>query len=239
MEKHELELIKYVFDTEEEINRAIKEYESGKPLAYVLGEWYFYGLTFKLNEHCLIPRADTEHVVDKALQLLPRGGKFADLCTGSGCIAISALKTRSDLWCYAMDISPKAVAMAAKNAELNGVDSRIDLNCGDVFEEILPENEYDAVISNPPYIPTENIGGLDERVKKEPRSALNGGKDGLKFYKHILSNMGVALKDGGKFIFEIGYDQKQAICELAKTYGYENCEVMKDYGGNDRVAVIY
>ena len=235
MTNRELEFLKEKYSGNE-LSEAIARFEGGEPLAYVLGEWYFYGLTFKLNDACLIPRPDTEHIVEKAIETVAKGGRFADLCTGSGCIAVSVLKHRPDLTCAAYDISEKALEKAAENAALNGVSERVSFKCADVFTLDLEENSLDCIISNPPYIQTSVIDSL-ETVQREPRIALDGGADGLDFYRHIIEHFIPALKKDGSFIFEIGYDQADAIRALASRFSL-SCAVFKDYGGNDRCAVL-
>jgi release factor glutamine methyltransferase len=235
MTNRELEFLKEKYSGDA-LNEAIERFEGGEPLAYVLGEWYFYGLTFKLNDACLIPRPDTEHIVEKSVETIKKGGVFADLCTGSGCIAISVLANRPDLTCSAYDISEKALEKARENASLNGVSERADFVQADVFELELAEGSLDCIISNPPYIQTYVIDTL-ETVQREPRIALDGGADGLDFYRHIIEHFTPALKPDGCFIFEIGYDQGDAIRALASSHSL-SCSVFKDYGGNDRCAVL-
>lgn len=236
VDKRDLALLAEKFSGKE-LDSAVLRVENGEPLAYVLGEWYFYGLTFALNNECLIPRPDTEHVVERAIQMLPQNGTFIDLCTGSGCIAISVLKNRPDLRAYALDISEKAIEAAKANAKANGVSDRITFISADVFtfdKAALPTLQ--AVISNPPYIRSDVVTTL-EVAKSEPIKALDGGADGMDFYKAIIQNYKDLLDQSGSFIFEIGYDQKEDIEALAHRHNLE-CNVYKDYGGNDRVAVI-
>ncbi len=230
----EKELLNERFGNGEAFSEAVKAFQSGEPLAYVLGEWYFYGLTFKLNRSCLIPRPDTEHVVEAAINKIPKNGHFADLCTGSGCIAISVLKNRPDLSCEAYDISAEALSAAKENASLNGVNACFSEL--DVLKAKPESGIYDAVVSNPPYIRSIVIPTLTT-VQKEPMAALDGGEDGLVFYREIVRRYKMALKDNGIFIFEIGYDQGQDIKRIAEENGF-TCEVTKDYGGNDRVAIL-
>lgn len=231
----ELALLKEKFSGGE-LENAISRVQSGEPLAYVLGEWYFYGLTFKLNSDCLIPRPDTEHIVDKATELIPKNGTFIDLCTGSGCIAVALKKHRPDLTGYALDISDGALTAARTNAEENG--TAITFIKGDVLsgeaECTLPA--LNAVISNPPYIQSDVLKTLDV-AKTEPLLALDGGDDGLMFYRNIIKNYAKLLKDDGVFIFEIGFDQRCGITDIANENGF-TCSVYKDYGQNDRVAVL-
>lgn len=234
LSKRESDLLAEQFGGGEAFENAVKRVENGEPLAYVLGEWYFYGLTFKVDENCLIPRPDTEHIVEKTISFIPRNGAFADLCTGSGCIAISVVKNRPDVTCVAYDISNGALEKARENAFLN--ETAVDFRQADIFSLTFSEKSFDAIASNPPYIPSDVIPTL-ETVQKEPVTALDGGSDGLDFYRHIVSHFGCALKDGGAFIFEIGYDQAKAIRAIADENGFE-CEITKDYGGNDRVAFL-
>ncbi len=231
----ELNLLKERFSGAE-LDKAISEVENGKPLAYVLSEWYFYGLTFKLNDACLIPRPDTEHTVEKAIALLPKNGVFCDLCTGSGCIAVSVKKHRPDLTAYALDISKKALEAARQNAAENGTD--VDFIEADLLTSEPPSHlpSLDAVLSNPPYIRTDVLKEL-EVAKTEPIIALDGGSDGMLFYRCIIKKYAPLLKPDGCFIFEIGYDQRELITALAEENGFW-CEVTKDYGGCDRVAVL-
>ena len=238
IDQRDLSLLREKFPSETELSMAVERVEKGEPLAYVLGEWYFYGLTFKLNGDCLIPRPDTEHIVEAAIGLLPRGGRFIDLCSGSGCIGISVLHCRPDTEGDAVEISPNAYAASVENGEISGVSERYHPVCGDIFEYV-PNKKYDCVISNPPYIRSSVIPTLDASVKDhEPIRALDGGESGMDFYRYILKTYGEHLADGGCFIFEIGYDQRDDITALADEFEYGYCRVTKDYGGNDRVAII-
>lgn len=226
-------LLQERFSDKEEYDKAKKRYIDGEPLAYVLGEWYFYGEVYKVSRDCLIPQPDTEHVVDKLIELLPQGGRFADLCTGSGCIAISALAHRKDASAVAVDISDGALKLALENAALNLVDERITIKKADILNQMaLGEDKFDIIVSNPPYIKTEEIKTLDLEVRAEPLIALDGGKDGLDFYRVLIDRYSQNVKKGGYMIFEIGYDQADALRALC------DCQIFKDYGGNDRVAVL-
>ena len=221
-----------------ELEAAVAEVESGEPLAYVIGEWYFYGLTFKLDRSCLIPRPDTEHVVDRAAALLPHGACFADLGCGSGCIAVSILNERSDLRAILCDVSSGALEMARLNAEAIGVADRAEFVLADMRADFLPAGEVlDAIISNPPYIRSGVVPTLSEQVRREPRLALDGGADGLYFYRSILDVQLSHLAPCGHMIFEIGYDQADDLRRLSADRGL-SCEIFRDYGGNDRVAVV-
>ena len=222
----------------EELLSAVERRCQRYPLQYIIGKWWFGRCEFLVNENCLAPRPDTETVVDIARRLLPENASFADLCTGSGCIAISLLDLRPDTCADAIELYPKTLEIASKNAELNGVASRF---CGIVADVLKPDAlkdaVYDAIISNPPYIRSDVIPTLEAEVLCEPRAALDGGEDGLVFYRAILDNFAKNLKDGGFFLFEIGYDQGKALLTLAGERGLL-CEVHKDLGGCDRAVIL-
>ncbi len=233
LSKLEETLLREKFTDDEGYNEAIGRLERGEPFAYVLGEWYFYDETYKVSPDCLIPRPETEHLVEWLINNLPQNGIFADLCTGSGCIAISTLVHRKDLTAVAVDISEKALEVAKENALANGVTDRISFVHADVLRErSLGESKYDAVVSNPPYIRSDIIDTLSVQVKNEPRIALDGGEDGLDFYRVLFTEYKKNAKTNGAVICEIGYDQGKA---LQKLFG---CRIMKDYSGNDRIALL-
>ncbi|MBQ1226199.1 MAG: peptide chain release factor N(5)-glutamine methyltransferase [Clostridia bacterium] len=222
-----------------ELADAIEKRCARTPIQYILGSWEFFGLDFYVSPDCLCPRPDTEISVEAAISLLPDGADFLELCTGSGCISVSLCKTRGDLTGIATDKFRNTLAVAQKNAQKHGVADRLRLVCADLFDapDYIGERRFDAIISNPPYIPTRDIDELSEEVKKEPLAALDGGEDGLDFYRHIVSEYTKYLKKGGKVIFEIGYDQGEALKSIAKCHGY-SCKIIKDLGKNDRVAVL-
>ena len=232
------------FDSDE-LREAIEKREGGYPLQYILGEWEFFGLTFEVNESCLCPRPDTETLVEAAIEFLPENGRFLELCTGSGCIPVSLCKHRPDACGVATDLFEKTLATAKRNAEKNGVADKIDFLLADLFEiedfkkrcAAIPNGGFDAVISNPPYIPTRDIEDLSEEVKHEPLAALDGGDDGLDFYRFIVGEYKSLLSPDGVILLEIGYDQGEALCGIAEINGF-SCEIKKDFGGNDRVAIL-
>ena len=208
------------------------------PLQYIIGKWWFCKCEFEVNENCLVPRPDTELAVETAVRLLPREARFADLCTGSGCIAVSILDLRGDTLADAYELYPKTLELAIKNAERNKVAERFSGFLGDVLSpELLGDKKYAAIISNPPYIITAVIDDLEAEVKREPRAALDGGEDGLIFYRAIVHNFAKNLDEGGMFIFEIGYDQADDLRKIANGDGFK-CEIIKDLGGCDRVAIL-
>ena len=212
------------------------------PLQYLLGEWQFYRQTYRVTPDCLIPRADTEILVEEAIRKLPENAFFADLCTGSGCIAVSVLCERKDTTAVAVDLSEKALSIAAENAERNGVRDRLILRRADLL--LQPLTEWGAalpnpasILSNPPYIRTGELANLSPEVGAEPRMALDGGEDGLIFYRKLLSIAGEWLAPNGFCLFEIGYDQAESIRKLAAPQ-FASCRVLRDLGGNDRLAVL-
>lgn len=222
------------------LHEAAERRASHYPLQYILGEWCFYRQTYEVSPACLIPRSDTEVLVEEAIRRLPHGAHFADLCTGSGCIAISTLCERSDTTAYAVDKFENTLAIATRNAQKNGVADRITLALADVLTDgALPSNmQFDAILSNPPYIRTTVVKELAPELSAEPTAALDGGEDGLLFYRAILQNGKKHLKAGGFFLFEIGFDQAEDLLRLAKDADFSVCQILKDLSGNDRVAYI-
>lgn len=212
------------------------------PLQHILGRWYFMGREFLVSPDCLIPRPDTEILVERAIKELKTRGRVADLCTGSGCIGISMLVYRPDISSMLLcDISEKALKMAEKNALLNGVSKECTLLCTDITKG-LPKMELDMIVSNPPYIPSADISTLSDEVKKEPMLALDGGDDGLDIIRFLLSEGLDYLSPDGKMLIEFGYDQGAKIdtlCAKIKEMGkITTYEIIKDYGGNDRCLLV-
>ena len=225
------------------LETAVSRRISREPLQYILGEWEFYGCPFTVNEHCLIPRPDTEVLVEAALKLLPKGGRIADLCTGSGCIAVATLVHRPDTTAHALELYPETLALATENASRNGVSDRFVPVCADLLDggvDALTTNApYDAILSNPPYIPTAAIDALSPEVHREPFAALDGGEDGLIFYRAILRDYAPLVRPGGLILLEMGYDQADDLTRLTHEYlPRANVEILRDLGGNDRVTKI-
>lgn len=211
---------------------ALKRRVNKEPFAYIVGEKEFMKLKFFVNKNVLVPREDTEVLVLEAIKQCKR--KILDLCTGSGCIAISLAKYMQDIEIDASDISSRTLGVAKKNAELNG--TKVNFIKSDLFENI--NEKYDMIVSNPPYIRTSDIKSLQKEVLKEPKRALDGGEDGLYFYDKILSEAKDYLIDDGVILFEIGFDQADDVTKLAKKYSYKKIRKIKDLNGNDRVLVI-
>ena len=223
----------------EELEDAVIKRCSHYPLQYILGYWEFCHETYRVTKDTLIPRQDTEKLVELAIRFLPEKARFIDLCTGSGCIAISTLAARPDCHAVAVDLFEPTLEIARENAETNGVGARIGFAREDVLHpEFMKElGDFDFILSNPPYIETKQLSLLDEELSYEPSSALDGGEDGLTFYRVIISEYTEYLRRGGAMLLEIGCDQAKAVSEIAAAKGLL-CEVYKDYGGNDRVAYI-
>ena len=226
--------------TSPELEAAVARREAREPLQYLLGEWMFYRQTYEVSPDCLIPRSDTEILVEEAIRLLPLKARFADYCTGSGCIAISTLAERPDTQAVAVEKFENTLSLACRNAERNGVSKRFVPQCADILSDAFIPNgaPFDAILSNPPYITGEVMQTLAPELSSEPYAALYGGEDGLTFYRHILQTQAKYLKKDGFFLFEIGYDQAEAVCELGKMAGFDDCKVRKDYGGNPRVVTL-
>ena len=223
----------------QELISALERRENREPLQYIIGKWEFFRQEYFVDENCLIPRSDTEILVERATLLLPRNALFLDLCTGSGCIAVSTLAERVDTSAVMVDKFPKTLEIAIKNASHNGVSDRVEPMLFDVLsdENALEGKKFDAILSNPPYIRPEVIENLSDEVKHEPYAALYGGEDGLIFYNRIVENYSKFLKDEGFILFEIGYDQADDLKKIAEKHG-DSCRIYKDYGGNDRVAYL-
>lgn len=222
---------------EELISSALCRLDSGEPAAYVIGEWYFWKYTFKVNRDCLIPRPDTECLVETAIREIPKNSVFADFCTGSGCIALSILGERPDLRAVGYDISDGALEAARENAILLGFSDRISfLKCDLLSGGPTEDKHFGAIVSNPPYIRSKIIKDYPD-LESEPLIALDGGEDGLVFYRRFVGNFSKNLTDNGKFIFEIGFDQRKDIIDIAERGGFF-CTVTKDYASNDRVALL-
>lgn len=229
----------YMHMNDEITGEQLAEYESVLkkraehiPLQYITGETEFMGLTFKVNSNVLIPRQDTETLVEEALKVAKPGMKVLDMCTGSGCIIISILHHGKELEGYASDISRHAINVAKENAKSNQV--AVSFETGDLFDHI--KGTYDIIVSNPPYIRTEEIAKLMPEVQNfEPYNALDGKEDGLFFYRRIVEQAGDYLNPGGYLLFEIGHDQGEDVSELMVKAGFKNVRVVKDLAGNDRV----
>lgn len=206
------------------------------PVEYVLGYTYFYGNKIKVNDNVLIPRDETEELVEKAIGCIKEGDKVLDLCTGSGAIAVSLKKEIKNIEVTASDISSKALSVARENAKDNNCD--IEFVEGDlIYPFIMSNKKFDVIVSNPPYVSKDYQ--INNFVKHEPSIALFAENDGLENYEIIIKNLEKVLNRDGYILFEIGYNQKEAIIDICKKY-LNNYEVnaYKDISGNDRMVVI-
>ena len=212
------------------------------PLQQILGEQEFMGFPFQVNEHVLTPRQDTETLVELVLRERPDPSQSVlDLCTGSGCIALSLARLGGYRRVWASDLSEEALKVAEQNAkglleELEENKAEFRLLKSDLFEGIPKEERFDILTSNPPYIPTEVIEGLEPEVRDhEPRMALDGDEDGLKFYRILAAEAGGFLNPGGVIYLEIGWDQGAKVEELLRQAGFQEIRTVKDLAGKDRV----
>lgn len=227
---------------EEQFYRMVIEKRASRiPLQHITGEQEFMGLSFQVNEHVLIPRQDTEILVEEAMRHLGDGMRILDLCTGSGCILLSLLKYSNECEGVGIDISEEALKTARENAERLGLDAVF--LAGDLFgpladfvSERTPDRLFDMVVSNPPYIETAVIDTLMPEVRDhEPFCALDGGADGLQFYRRILAEAPAHMRRGAVLLFEIGCGQGEAVARLMQEAGFVQVEVLQDYAGLDRV----
>ena len=211
------------------------------PLQYIIGKTYLYNEEYIVDENVLIPRQDTETLIEKAVYYIEKYNlkRGLDLCCGSGAIGISTAKNSSlDYICF-VDISEKALNITRKNILNNNLKTKSDCIYSNLFQNIMTECiKYDIILSNPPYIPSRDIGGLSDYVKNEPLIALDGGKDGLYFYNKIIDEARKYLNDNGFLIFEIGYNQMSDLENIFNQYNeYEIVEKIKDLNSNDRVII--
>lgn len=211
--------------------RLIAVRSSRVPLQYITGEQEFMGLPFSVNEKVLVPRQDTECLVELSLPFV-KGKRVLDMCTGSGCIAVSLTVLGNPSVCHAVEISEEALEVARQNAERNH--AAVTWIKSNLFEKVT--QTYDVIISNPPYIPPSVIEGLEEEVREhEPRLALDGGEDGLAFYRDITKGSKAYLEDGGYLFYEIGCEQAADVMAIMEAEGFSEVACRKDYAGNDRV----
>jgi len=240
--------------SEEDIRRVDKILErraKREPLQYILGCAEFYGLRIKVGPGVLIPRPETELLVEEALKVLrsqklpphpplAKGGteegvKILDLCTGSGCLALAIAKHLPESGVYGTDISKTTINYASENAEINDI-TNASFFKGSLFEPVVRFAPFDMIISNPPYIKSNDIAGLQPEIKNwEPRTALDGGDDGLRYYKEILSRAKRYLKPGGRIFLEVSERQADAVVMLAMNAGFRDVVVIKDYAGIERI----
>ena len=219
-------------EQQKEYEIALKKRAEHIPLQYITGEQEFMGLKFKVNSNVLIPRQDTEVLVEEALKRIQPGMRVLDMCTGSGCIAVSIAKNVPHIEMHAVDISKQALNVAKDNAKLNEVS--VEFERSDLFDHVA--GKYDVIVSNPPYIPTSEIPKLMPEVGSfEPVEALDGKEDGLYFYRKIIAECKDYLNPDGMIFFEIGYEQGADVSALLQEAGFSQVAVVKDLAHLDRV----
>lgn len=221
------------------LDRAVGERCRRYPLQYIVGEWSFCNEIYELSPDCLIPRPDTELLVERAAAVIKPRGRFIDLGTGSGCISVSLLAMRHDLRGVAADISAGAIEVARRNACRNGISDRLEfVNLDMLSDELWKSGEkFDAIISNPPYIPSSQLSGLDPELAHEPSRALDGGYDGLVFYRKIVENAANLLAPDGVILFEFALDQSDDIEALAIAHSY-NYTLYRDIENRPRACLL-
>lgn len=231
----------YVHIDEDMLEEQVNEFRSlitkraeRVPLQYITGEQEFMGMLFHVNDSVLIPRQDTETLVEEALKIIQPGMSILDMCTGSGCILISLLKNSVDTTGVGVDISKQALNVAKENAKLNSVVATFERS--DLFDNV--DGKYDIIVSNPPYIRSDDIPGLMKEVCAfEPYEALDGKEDGLYFYRKIINQCRDYLNENGTILFEIGCDQGADVSKMLDEEGFSNVRVIKDLARNDRVVI--
>ena len=235
---HSTEITLHASSDAPSLTDALNRRANREPLQYIIGSVGFYREEYEVTPDCLIPRSDTEILVDYAVKHIPNGESFADLCAGSGCIGISTLANTNNTTCLSVDISEAALALTKRNATLNRVSERLTAKKADLLAKSVDLGEkFFAILSNPPYIPEEVYLQLEKEIFHEPRIAFVGADDGMQFYKVITPLALAHLKEGGFIAFEIGYDQADKIRAVAADNACA-CEIIKDYSGNNRVAVL-
>lgn len=206
------------------------------PLQYIFGEWEFYGRPFKVGVGVLVPRADTEILVEKCIELLKgiENAKILDLCTGSGCIGITLAKELKNSQVKMVEKYKEAKSYAEQNILLNKAENT-ELIMGDIFLGTASDQKYDLIVSNPPYVTKEEMNEISPETKLEPETALLGGEDGLEFYKAIIKNYKNSLNKNGIMAFEVGFKQSEKVAELLKENGFRDITVTKDLNNIGRV----
>ena len=222
-----------------EFESAIRRREGREPLQYILGKWWFRDSEFLVSPDCLIPRPETEMLVELAVETIPQGGRVLDLCTGSGCVGLSVLRERPDVTGVLLDISEAALCMAGKNGDKLGVFDRCRIISGDVTKPApaeIADHKFDVILANPPYITAEEMKSLEPELAFEPEIALTDGGDGMSVVRGILENYPALLTDGGILAIEIGWGEGSSAIVEGERAGLR-CRVAKDLAGLDRVLV--
>lgn len=227
--------------TQERFLKMIGQRKQRIPLGYLLGETDFFNETLRVNEDCLIPRPETEILVERILEILKREGKtsfsFLDIGTGSGAIAIAILRSCTGAKGTLLDISKAALGAAAFNLKKYSLDNRTRLVEGDLFQPFLDEQKWDLIVSNPPYLSQKDLEDLQPELQFEPRAALDGGQDGLDFYRRLIPESKEHLFPDGIIALEVGQGQAGTVSKWLEDAGYDNIQVFRDYLGIERVVI--
>ncbi len=230
---------------EAEFYNMVKRRCKGEPIQYIIGSREFMGLPFKVDDRVLIPRCDTEILVETALEILPPDREIfvADIGTGSGAIAVSIAYYMPNACVFAVDIDEGALCVARENAKIHCVEDRIEFLKGDMLTSFGIDfmSKFDAILSNPPYIPTDDIDILSIQIKEhEPKTALDGGKDGLFFYRKLANEAHTFIREKGFVGFEVGYNQASLVCDILQNVGvYTHIKCVQDLSGINRVVVAH
>lgn len=222
-----------------EFESAVKRRAGREPLQYILGRWWFRDLEFFVTPDCLIPRPETEMLVELAVDMMPKGGRLLDLCTGSGCVGLSVLKERPDVTGVLLDISRAALNVAVRNSDKLDVFDRCKTVLADVTESVpaeLAKQKFDVILANPPYITAEEMKSLEPELSFEPAVALTDGGDGMSVVRGILSNYPPLMNDGGILAVEIGWNEGNSAIAEGERAGLR-CSIKKDLAGLDRVLI--
>ena len=218
----------------------IRQRELRYPLQYIFGEWSFYGRDFYVGPGVLVPRADTETVIEVCLDFLKgrKEPKILDLCAGSGCIGITLAKEKEDSTCLMIEKYPEAMRYAERNIARNKAENARGIS-GDIFEGTASGEKYDLIVSNPPYVAENGTEEVSPETKYEPETALSGGEDGLKFYRAITENYKESLKEKGVLCFEVGIGQAEPVKEILNDAGFADIGAKKDLNGIERAVYAY
>lgn len=218
----------------------LKQRELRYPLQYIFGEWSFYGRDFYVGPGVLVPRADTETVIEVCVDCLKdkKEPEILDLCAGSGCIGITLAKEKEDSVCKMLEKYPEAMGYAEKNITRNKAENA-KVILGDIFDGTLSDEKYDLIVSNPPYVAEKGTEEVSPETKYEPETALLGGDDGLKFYRAITENYKNSLKEKGMLVYEVGIGQADSVKEILKTAGFSDIGSRKDLNGIERAVYAY
>lgn len=229
--------IEITYETSGFIDSLVQRRIRREPIQYILGHVDFFGLKIKVGKGVLIPRPETEIIAEEVIKILPSEAevKILDLCTGSGCLAFAIAKNFPYSKVFGTDISDRALEYAVENAKINNI-KNISFFSGSLYEPARQFTPFDLIVSNPPYIKKNDIDSLQQEIKDwEPHTALDGGEDGMEFYRKIISDAGKYLSDNGYVFLEIGMGQADDIAKIAKQAGFSDINIIKDFAGIERV----